>query len=194
MSSNRRRRLHILCEDRLHVNFVEHLVERWGIGPRQRRIAASPRAQHSAADFVLAQFVDAVRLWRAESHDAGVGLLVVIDGDKLGIERRRRQLLQRLQDAGLPPIASSDPVAIMVPTWHIETWIAWLCGHRPIDEQTRYKAVDEVGRDVGRRIETGEYSVRRAIAAWLPPAVNEAAYVPALTAARRELVRLGVSA
>lgn len=49
------------------------------------------------------------------------------------------------KDAKMAPIAVSDPVAIVVPTWHIETWIAWLCGHRPLDEQTRYKPDDVSG-------------------------------------------------
>ncbi|WP_437726414.1 hypothetical protein [Sorangium sp. So ce861] len=121
-----------------------------------------------------------------------MGLLVVVDGDEHGVARRRQQLAQKLKDSKLEPIAPSDPVAIVVPTWHIETWIAWLCGHRPVDEQTRYKEDDEAGCVVGRKIERGEYSPQRAVDAWTPPAADEEAHAPSLTEARREVRRLGV--
>ncbi|WP_437735816.1 hypothetical protein [Sorangium sp. So ce1335] len=188
----KRRRLHVLCEDALQQRFVERLADRWGIGPRQRKIDASPRARGSAAQYVLERYTDAVRQWRAESHDANVGLLVVVDGDEHGVARRRQQLAQKLKESKQEPIAPSDPVAVVVPTWHVETWIAWLCGHRPIDEQTRYKEDDEGGRAVARKIEHGEYSPQRAIDAWTPPASGEEAHVPSLTDARREVHRLGI--
>ncbi|WP_437511379.1 hypothetical protein [Sorangium sp. So ce1099] len=141
---------------------------------------------------MLERYADAVRQWRAESHDRNVGLLVVVDGDEHGVARRRQQLAQKLKESMQEPIAPSDPVAVIVPTWHIETWIAWLCGHRPIDEQTRYKGDDEEGRAVARKIEHGEYSPQRAVDAWAPPASDEGAHVPSLTDARSAVGRLGV--
>ena len=188
---SQRRRLHVLCEDELHQRFVECLADRWHIGPRQRQITASPKAKGSASQYVLDNYVDAVKRWRADSHDTNVGLLVVIDGDNEGSDRRRRELALRLKDAKMAPIAVSDPVAIVVPTWHIETWIAWLCGHRPLDEQTRYKPDDVSGGVVGRKIRSGEYTPQRAADAWTPPAPDEAIYLPALTEARLEVRRLG---
>jgi predicted metal-dependent phosphotriesterase family hydrolase len=121
---SQRRRLHVLCEDGLHQRFVEGLADRWGIGPRQRKIDASPAARGSASGYVLSRFVAALKRWRAERHDANVGLLVVIDGDERGLARRRQELAQILRDAKMQPIAPSEHVAIVVPTWHVETWIA----------------------------------------------------------------------
>lgn len=188
-------RLHVLCEDPLHRGFVEQLCERAGIGPRQRTLRIAPCSRGSAADFVLANFIESYQLWRAQSHDLRVGLLVVVDGDAHGLERRRRQLAERLATAGEPTLAELEPrVAVLVPTWHMETWIAWLCGHRPIDEATRYKSADPSGRAVGRMIEDGDYSVRKALAAWTPPQVDEPLHVPSLTHARKTLARLGFPA
>jgi hypothetical protein len=181
----------VLCEDELTLRFVERLANRFDIGPKQRTTNASPVARGDASKYVLDHYADAVRRWRSDRHDANVGLLVVIDGDAHGLARRRQELADRLKAADLAPIAPSDPVAILVPTWHIETWIAWLCGHRPIDERTRYKT-DDAGREAARRIESGEYSPKRAVAAWMPPAPDEQAHVPALTDARSELHRLGI--
>jgi hypothetical protein len=186
-----RRRLHALCEDSLHQRFVESLADRWGIGPRQRRIDASPAARGSASQYVLDHYPAAVKRWRAESHDENVGLLVVVDGDELGLARRRRQLEQKLRDVDMAPIAASDPVAIFVPTWHIETWIAWLCGHRPVDESTRYKLDEPAGREVARMIQQGAYSPRHAANAWSPPAEDEEVHLPALAHAREEARRVG---
>jgi hypothetical protein len=190
--TSRRRRLYVLCEDSLHQRFVESLADRWSIGRRQRQIDASPAAQGAASSYVLDRYAVAVKRWRAASHDENVGLLVVVDGDEHGLVRRRLQLAESLKRAGVEPIEPTDPVAILTPTWHIETWIAWLCGHRPIDEQTRYKLDDPAGREVARRIQHGDYSPRRAADRWAPPTEGEESHVPALAAGRVELQRLGV--
>jgi hypothetical protein len=114
-------------------------------------------------------------------------LLIVIDGDKHGVAQRRLQLQQILRAENLQPIDPSDPVAILVPTWHIETWIGWLCGHRPMNEQTRYNGRDAADMDVHRRIEKQVYTAKLAVQAWNPPAHDEPTHVPSLTVARSEL-------
>jgi hypothetical protein len=186
-------RLFVLCEDKLHQRFVERLAERFGIGPRRRWIDASPKARGSAADYVIDHYVGAIKRWRSASHDENVGLLVVIDGDKKGVGRRRHELAERLKEAHADPVKPADRAAIIIPTWHVETWIAWLCGHRPIDERTRYKPDNPEGASAARSIQSGDYSPRRAVDAWMPPDTDEPVYVPSITDARRELSqRLGV--
>jgi len=181
-----RTRLHILCEDPLTVDFAKRIADRWGIGDRQRRIFSAPKARGSAEQYVRAHYVEIVDRWRAQRHE-NVILLVIIDGDNQGVDRRRRELADALRKAKRAKLRPSDPVAILVPTWHIETWIAWLSGHRPLDEHTRYNGRDAAGLDVHRNIERGEYSPKRAIAAWSPPSPDEATHVPSLADARAEL-------
>lgn len=191
--NSQRLRLLILCEDELHQAFVERLADRWDVGPRQRKIKAAPHARGSAAQFVVDNFVGFVKSWRSQ-HDANVGGLVVIDGDEHGLACRRQQLIAKLAEAGEPALDRGDPrFAIVIPCWHIETWIAWLCGHRPVDEQACYKPEDPRGSEVGRKIKKGEYSARMAVKSWIPAHGDEAAQVPSLTAARDELRRLGVA-
>lgn len=191
MLKSKRIRLNVLCEDSMHVRFVRRLAsDRWKMDPRQVVEFAAPRAKGSKSQYVLDNVVDAVRDLTARSHDPNVKLLIVIDGDEVGLQRRRQQIAERLAVAGLTPLDPSDPrSAILVPCWHMETWIAWLCGHRPIDESTRYKPADG---PVGRLIAGGEYSVRRAVAAWLPAASDEHEHVPSLPRGRDELRRLGL--
>lgn len=191
---SRRLRLRVLCEDALQRGFVERLADIWDIGPRQRDINAAPAARGSGAQYVLDHYVELVNLWRSQRHDENVGALVVIDGDEKGIQRRQQELAAKLREAGKPAIDPGDPrFVVLVPCWHIETWIAWLCGHRPIDERTRYKASDPHGRDVGRRIESREYSARLAADSWTPSASDEGLHVPSLASARQDLRRLGVT-
>ena len=186
IKNNQRVRLRVLCEDRETARFVEQLAHRWGIGARQREIDVHPQSRGSGEQHVQRHFGSAVTAWRRVRHE-NVLLLIVIDGDNHGIARRRNELSRQLRDSGADPIAENDPVAIIVPTWHIETWIAWLCGHRPIHEAQRYKLDEPLGRDVARKIDSGEYSSQRAIDAWNPPAPDESTHVPSLTDARKEL-------
>jgi hypothetical protein len=189
--NSQRRRLQVLCEDRETARFVEHIATRWGIGERQRQIDTSPEGRGSGEQYVQRHFIEAIMAWRRVRHE-NVLLLIVIDGDNYGVQKRRNQLAQLLRDNQEVPISEKDPIAIIVPTWHIETWIAWLCGHRPIDEQIRYNGRDAAGLDVQHKIEHGVYTAKLAIAAWDPPAPDESTYVPSLTEARKELaVRFG---
>ena len=186
-------RLRVLCEDELHQNFVERLATRYGIGDRQRRIDAAPAARGTAAGYVLDNFVGFVDRWRSESHDANVVALVMIDGDEKGFQHRKNELAAKLKDAHRPALDRDPRFAILIPCWHIETWIAWLCGHRPIDEQTRYKRDNQPGSEVGRKIKAREYSARLAVESWTAPQRDETSHVPSLAYAREELKRLGVS-
>lgn len=193
--NNQRLRLHVLCEDSLHREFVERLADRWGIGPRQREIDAAPFARRSAAQYVIDQFVDFVRRWRSKNHDGNVAAIVVIDGDEKGILRRRQEFTALLKANGEPALNVNDPrFAIVIPCWHIETWIAWLCNHRPVDEGTRYKVADAHGAAVAHKIKSRDYTARLAVESWMPPATDEASHVPSLASARQELRRLGVVA
>lgn len=192
--SSHRLRLLILCEDRLQRDFIERLADRWDVGPRQRTVDTAPEARGSGAKFVIDRYVDFVKKWRSLRHDGNVGAIVAIDGDERGVARRRQDFAAILKAAGEPALDVDDPrFAIVIPCWHIETWIAWLCGHRPVDERTRYKLADPEGAAVARKIEGGDYSARVAARAWTPPAADEAAHVPSLASARQELRRLGVS-
>lgn len=181
-------RLYILCEDDLQKRLIERLAERWGVDRRRRFIDAAPKGRNGS-QYVLDRYVDVVRRWRRTSHDQHVYLVVMIDGDEHGVAARRRQLERLLQAAEVDP---ADPArsTILVPTWHIETWIAWLCGHRPIDEATRYK-VQDTGSDAARKIESDEYSPKRAVESWTPAHVDESTTVPSLADARHEIARLG---
>jgi hypothetical protein len=57
----------------------------------------------------------------------------MIDGDDKGVEPRIAQLERACPEQERPIGKPGDNVLILVPTWNIETWIAYLDGHS-VDE------------------------------------------------------------
>ncbi|HEY3358892.1 MAG TPA: hypothetical protein VGQ83_36925 [Polyangia bacterium] len=123
-----------------------------------------------------------MRQRRSKNYQRHLGLLVHIDGDDRGVEKRKAELDSRLQTAmprPLPVRAPDEPVAVFVPTWCSETWLMHLTGLAQPPESAKLKrdpdptygeALDAVSAD-----ETGV--VRRAVAAWprsSPPSLDDA--------------------
>ncbi len=80
-----------------------------------------------------------LRAVRSKSTE-NVGLIVIIDGDDQGVAGRKRSLHQACSDREVAPPGDGDCVLVCVPTWNIETWLAFLQG----------EVVDETRRDYPR--------------------------------------------
>jgi hypothetical protein len=90
---------------------------------------------------------------------------VVIDGDNLGVANRKRELDEERLAQGLVARSSTEPVAIFVPTWSIETWLVELCGRGPVSESVSMK--DSPARRVLWELGRAEAAtLREAVAAW----------------------------
>jgi hypothetical protein len=137
---------------------------------------------------VREQYVREVKAHRSQAnHQPNLALLVATDGDRFGVEKRKQSLDQALLDAGLTARGPLERVAICVPTWSIETWLAWLCqcSHLDaVDEHTRYKNDPRFSRCEEQQL----ISCKRAVDAWSePPRPEELAVVPSLTDGRAEI-------
>jgi hypothetical protein len=178
------RRLALLCEDRRTERFVRLLCERYRI--RVMRPDVSPHGKGAASAWVLRNYAALVRKHRAKRFQAHLGLLVVIDGDNVGVKARLQQLDEALERAGIERRGSGEPIAIFVPTWSVETWLAHLGGAEGIDE---VKALKDEGRlralwgDGTAEVAT----IRAAVSAWN----GSADPLPSLLAAYREAPRVG---
>ena len=53
---------------------------------------------------------------------------MILDGDNLGAAGRVNELANVCQAQGIKPREKDEQVAILVPTWNIETWLAYLDG------------------------------------------------------------------
>jgi hypothetical protein len=100
--------------------------------------------------------------------------MVMVDEDNEAAERRRH-LVEAVQLTGV-----AERVAVLVPTWNVETWILWRMG----------KAVDESRSFRPRSHNPAAGELDQAVAQWNAPRQDEAQLVPSLAAARAELARL----
>ncbi len=179
----------LLCEDVEHERFFRHLLKKW-FGSGKLRVERIPNRRGAGDAFVLANYAREVRLARSiRNRNENYALVVAIDGDRLKVHGRMRQLEQQLGDAGLSKREQTELIVICVPTWSIETWELWLCGDREIDEDHRYKTRYQGAK---RR---GEASAKSAAKAWfssLSPEEQELEQetLPSLAAGRVEVERL----
>ncbi|HSS76721.1 MAG TPA: hypothetical protein VLV54_08240 [Thermoanaerobaculia bacterium] len=170
----------LLCEDIEQERLFRPILER-----HFRRIYVEPRKPHGGASFVLKK----VERWASyirQHHQEAVGLLVVIDGDTVGLQGRLAALRDAAGFAGAP---WEQQIAMCVPSRTVETWEMWLCGAHDIDERTEYKAIFR------REVEQGSMSSRKAVEAWFAPLNSEGrqaeeSHLPALTHGRKEVARL----
>ena len=63
-------------------------------------------------------------------------LVVMVDGDASGVRARKASLSKACTEQGVPPPRDSDNVLVCVPTWNIETWLAYLAGD-PVNESRK---------------------------------------------------------
>jgi hypothetical protein len=97
------------------------------------------KASTGAADqFVRESFPTELQAMRSSAVCRG--LIVVTDGDKSGPKGRIEQLDAACEGRNIKPRQQDERVAIIVPTWNIETWFAYLDG----------ESVDEGRRDYPR--------------------------------------------
>ena len=143
-----RRRVHyvLVCEDRQHETFARRFLKeaRLVTDPYQLRVERSPSGRGAADRFVQETYVTELEAGR-RTHVATT-LLVLTDGDAVGVNGRLRRLDEACKRQGVAPRLPSDSVAVFVPTWNIETWLAYL------DDQI----VDESRKDYPRLAKPGD--------------------------------------
>lgn len=76
----------------------------------------------------------------------------MLDGDQQGVAGRCRTLDEACDAADVERRRSDEPVAIFVPTWNIETWLAYLDGQTVDEQRNNYPRLEEAG-DCQRHVE-----------------------------------------
>lgn len=176
----------ILCEDKSHADFVRKVCEAWGHRPV--RVEIAPSGDGSGEQWVRLRYPGEVKKLRSHG-DERVGLVATTDGDRFGVDGRKRSLAAALRESGATERHDQERIAIAVPTWSIETWFAWLCGLEDINEAKKYKNDSAYRAAVEQRL----ISPTKAARAWLQqPRDDEPEHVPSLADGRREMERLRV--
>ena len=132
----RRVRAVLLCEDLQHEVFVRRFFKKHGWDTRWWRVERAPPGRGSAEQFVRKQYpVELTALRRLGRQETA--LAVMIDGDEKGLAGRHKDLLDACRSAGVEPRRPSERVLVFVPTWSIESWLAYLDG-QDVEESEHY--------------------------------------------------------
>lgn len=81
-------RLRVLCEDRKTENLVRRLCDAWGVPSRDVRVSVAPSARGAASAWVNKNYSEVLAFRAVASFQRELALLVVIDGDNVGVRGR----------------------------------------------------------------------------------------------------------
>ena len=130
----------LLCEDLQHEVFVRRFLkaQKIEVEPRVVRCSAG-----SAEQFVRERYP--VELQALRRRHARTFLIVVLDGDRAGVRRRKERLAAACLSAGIDDRALDGSVTILVPTWNVETWLAYLEGVHVDESNSAYPRLAREG-------------------------------------------------
>lgn len=159
-------RVRILCEDTRSERFLVRLCKARGVAVVD--VEKAPKADGSASAWVLARYPLLVRQRRSKNFQQNLGLLVHIDGDDVGVTARKAALDQRLAALSIPPRDGAERIALLVPTWCVETWLLHLGAIAQPPETAKLKRdPDPTWRPALRQLEATEATaIQSAVAAW----------------------------
>ena len=143
----------LLCEDQQHEAFLRRFFTSMGWKGRQLRVKRSPLAKGSAEQFVREEFPKEIGAYRRNKNRVGCELVAVLDGDAEGVNARLTALDEACDRASVSPRDKADHVAVFVPTWNIETWLAYFSGET-VDEYRRDYPRLERPRDCGPHVDS----------------------------------------
>jgi hypothetical protein len=113
----------LLGEDPEHERLALELARRLGLKSRPVNVVIAPGGEGAASAFVLKRYAHEVRVTTRRRPGQRVVMIVMIDGDNVGLQRRKEQLEASLREAGEPVRQAEEPIVILVPTWSVETWL-----------------------------------------------------------------------
>jgi hypothetical protein len=130
----------VLAEDKEQRNLVHRYVERCGHDTRTIRFVPLPaRAWGGSGEkYVRDRYPAEVQACRSSlGKRASAFLVAIIDADRETTGRRASQLSEALKAAGMEDRHADEPIVVLIPKRHVETWIRALLG-KTADEVTDY--------------------------------------------------------
>ena len=125
----------LLCEDTQHEAFARRFLSENSWDTRRLRVEKAPGGRGAADQFVRERFPVELAAYRRKQASVAQALIVILDGDNHGIHARQAELDEACQSKGIEARQRDERVLVLVPTWNIETWIAYLDGIA-VDEAT----------------------------------------------------------
>lgn len=131
---SRRVQLVVLCEDEQHETFIRRFLRTMRPSDPIVRVERLRREGGAGQAFVRNRFP--TELAEHRRRPVSQALIVMLDGDHRGVAARMTELHDACREAGVPVRFPEDGVLVVVPTWEIETWLAYLNGET-VDESNR---------------------------------------------------------
>ena len=141
--SRRRVGMVVLCEDQQQEVFCRRFLVNMGWNLRELRIESAPQGKGSAKQYVATQFPKELTAYRSNRNNINSKLIVMIDGDKDGVSLTIKNLEESCRKGLVDFRASDEAVSIFVPTWNIETWLAYLDGQTVDEGKRNYSRLDK---------------------------------------------------
>jgi hypothetical protein len=139
----------ILAEDLEQQNLVRRYLERCGHAAPFRLLPLPFKGTGGSGEkYVRDQYPHQVQACRSSLGRQATALLVVIvDADMETTQRRAAQLGNALQAAGMHARGNDEPIVVLIPKRHVETWIQALLGD-PVDEVNDYTQPTPTAREI----------------------------------------------
>lgn len=139
---SRQAQLVLICEDRQHETFARRFLEKAGWPVRRLRVLMAPPGRGSAEQFVRETFPVELSAYRSKRHRVAQGLVIACDGDRRGVDGRTDDFAEACRAQGVGARAAGEHVALFIPTWNIETWLAYLSGVSVDETKNDYPRLD----------------------------------------------------
>lgn len=151
--SGRRVNLVLLCEDKQHEVFARRFLSsrKWSI--RQMRVERGSGG--SQEQYVREQFPKELKAYRGKRAKVeSQALIVVTDGDEATRNGRMKMLDEECDKKGEERRRQDERVAVFIPTWNIETWLAYLDGETVDESRKDYPGFKGRERECQRHVST----------------------------------------
>lgn len=119
----------LLCEDEMQRRLVRAYLRRCGVSDRIIKEVNPSQDDTAGISWVIKQFAQQLEACRHRQQVAKTLLIVVIDADKFSIEERKQHLYAQCN------YDQNDPLIVLVPKRHIETWVAAGTGQAVKEEE-----------------------------------------------------------
>jgi hypothetical protein len=175
----------LLVEDGALECFARHVLLVLGVQRRKIRVECSLKGKGSGKQWVTQRFPVEVQAQRRKAHHLNVALVIGTDADELTVTQRARELDTTLEAFGLDKRGPEERICLLIPRWHIETWILHLNGRQVVEDENYKKDVKvqdvdfpRISRDFVERYRDWKRGV------------TKSTLLPAMIAAFEELNRL----
>ncbi len=154
--SRRRVQYVLVCEDQQQEAFARRFLRQTNVvrDSHQLRVERSPSGRGAADRWVQEAYV--AELDAGRRTNVASTLLLLTDGDAMGVAARLRSLDEACKRHGVAARSPTDRAAVFVPTWNIETWLAYLDGETVEEQRKDYPNLPrprECRRHVGVLVE-----------------------------------------